>query len=170
MAGRDQRAANAAYYRRNRELERERVEVRQHGTVGLLRELRKQACMDCGGRFEPHQMDFDHRDASTKRFRLTSGGAMLRPTAVILDEASKSDVVCANCHRIRTWRRHRARPAAAGGTSRYLDRKRRYWRQQAALLDQRREVHAQIAVGGSRRVPWTSIIGIRQRSSRRSPG
>ena len=170
MAGRDQRAANAAYYRRNRELERERVEVRQHGTVGLLRELRKQACMDCGGRFEPHQMDFDHRDASTKRFRLTSGGAMLRPTAVILDEASKSDVVCANCHRIRTWRRHRARPAAAGGTSRYLDRKRRYWRHQAAVLDHAARSHAQIVVGGSRRVPWTSIIGIRQRSSRRSPG
>jgi hypothetical protein len=117
-----------------------RVRVRQRGTVELLRELRERACMDCGGKFESHHMDFDHRDESTKRFRLTSGGAMLKPTAVILDEVAKCDVVCANCHRIRTWQRHRARPAQHNGTSRYLDRKRRYWREQAALLDARRDV------------------------------
>ena len=110
VACRDQRPANVAYYRRNRASEIARVQVRQRGTVELLRGLRERPCMDCGGSFEPHQMDFDHRSDAMKSFRLTSGDALLRPTAVILDEAAKCDVVCANCHRIRTWQRHQARP------------------------------------------------------------
>jgi hypothetical protein len=101
MVRRSQRTANVAYYRRNRELEIARVRVRQQRTVAMLRELRDRPCMDCGGRFAPHQMDFDHRNGTTKRFRVTSGGAMLRPTRVLLDEVAKCDVVCANCHRIR---------------------------------------------------------------------
>jgi hypothetical protein len=140
VACRDQRPANVAYYRRNRESEIARVQVRQRGTVELLRELRERPCMDCGGSFEPHQMDFDHRDGATKSFRLTSGDALLRPTAVILDEAAKCDVVSANCHRIRTWQRHRVRPPAAPGASRYLDRKRTNWRRQATILDRCRAV------------------------------
>jgi hypothetical protein len=140
MVRRSQRTANVAYYRRNRQLEIARVRVRQQRTVAMLRELRDRPCMDCGGRFAPHQMDFDHRNGTTKRFRVTSGGAMLRPTRVLLDEVAKCDVVCANCHRIRTWQRHRARPSASHGSSRHLDRKRASWREQAALLDRCRDV------------------------------
>ena len=134
-----QRPANVAYYRRNRDLELARVRVRQAGTVELLRGLRDRPCLDCGSTFEPHQMDFDHRDGAMKRFRVTSGGAMLRPTSALLDEVAKCDVVCANCHRIRTQRRHEARARQPRGTSRYLDRKRRYWRDPARLLDELRD-------------------------------
>ena len=139
MGRRNQRAANA-YYHSNRAFEIARVATRQHGTVEMLRELRERPCMDCGGRFAPHQMDFDHRDVTAKQFRLTSGGAMLRPTLVLLEEVAKCDVVCANCHRIRTWQAHRARPQVSNGSSRYLDRKRAYWREQADLLDRHRDV------------------------------
>jgi hypothetical protein len=135
MPRRSQRSTNVAYYKRNRDLEIARVRVRQNGTIESLRELRERPCIDCGGTFEPHQMDFDHRAGAAKRFRLTSAGAMLRPTAVILEEVAKCDVVCANCHRIRTWQRHRQRPQIAAGRSRYLDRKRKNWREQAAMLD-----------------------------------
>jgi len=83
-------------------------------------------------------MDFDHRDGTVKRFRLTSGGAMLRPTAVLLDEAAKCDVVCANCHRIRTQRRHAERPVGLEHASRETERKRERWRAQARLLDRLR--------------------------------
>jgi hypothetical protein len=46
-------------------------------------------------------MDFDHRDPSQKRARVT---AMIgrAGTARILAEAAKCDIVCANCHRVRT--------------------------------------------------------------------
>jgi len=130
-----QRSANVAYYERNRAHELARVRVRQHGTLELLRELRTRPCAECGNTFAPHQMDFDHRDGTTKAFRLTSGGAMLRPSAALIEEAAKCDVVCANCHRLRTQRRHAARPMAMGGSSRSLTRKREAWRAQARLLN-----------------------------------
>jgi hypothetical protein len=99
---RDQRAANADYYRRNRTFETRRVRIRQAATRDYLRELRSVPCQDCGGVFEPHQLDFDHRDPSAKSFRLTSGSAMLASPARLRAEVAKCDVVCANCHRVRT--------------------------------------------------------------------
>ena len=139
MDRRSQRAANVGYYHRNRLFEIERVRVRQQGTVELLRELRTGPCMDCGQTFQPHQMDFDHREGTIKRFRLTDGGASLRPTPDLLEEAAKCDVVCANCHRIRTQRRHAARPLQTPGSSHGLEGRRRRWREQARSLDRLRD-------------------------------
>jgi hypothetical protein len=53
-------------------------------------------------------MDFDHRDPSAKGY--TVSRMLLRAsTEEILREAAKCDVVCANCHRMRTYlRRERA--------------------------------------------------------------
>jgi hypothetical protein len=49
-------------------------------------------------------MDFDHRDPDSKRAAVTRmiGRA---GTARILDEVAACDIVCANCHRLRTFRR-----------------------------------------------------------------
>lgn len=139
MSRPSQRSANVAYYERNREQEIARVRVRQQGAVELLRELRIRPCADCRGTFAPHQMDFDHRDGTTKSFRLTEGGAMLRPTEVLLAEAAKCDVVCANCHRVRTQQRHAAGLAASMAVSLDVERRREKWRRQARMLDRLRE-------------------------------
>lgn len=139
MVRASQRSANVGYYRRNRSPETARVRARQHGTVEFLRELRARPCAECGTVLAPHQMDFDHRDGTDKAFRLTSGGAMLRPVSAIIAEAAKCDVVCANCHRLRTQRRQAARPAATAGSSRSLARKRKVWRAQARMLDRLRD-------------------------------
>lgn len=98
----DQRAYNAAYYRANRESEITRVVLRQRAALELLRDLRRVACVDCGGVFPPYVMDFDHRDPTTKSFSLAAGHALLKTRAVLLAEVAKCDVVCANCHRVRT--------------------------------------------------------------------
>ena len=98
---RNQRPTNVDYYRRNREQELFRVKVRQAGTREMLREWRDVPCTDCGERYEPHQMDFDHRDPSIKLFNLTAGRAALMSTAKLRAEAAKCDIVCANCHRLR---------------------------------------------------------------------
>lgn len=131
---RDQRATNRDYYHRHRTREIARVRVRQDATRDYLRGLRETPCMDCGGVFEPYQMDFDHRDADTKAFRVTEGRAMLASRARLVLEVRKCDVVCANCHRIRTLRRDdpSARRVVA---SALLVRKRAYWHAQARLLD-----------------------------------
>lgn len=49
-------------------------------------------------------MDFDHRDPATKQYTVSRmvGRA---GTDAILVEVAKCDIVCANCHRVRTWRR-----------------------------------------------------------------
>jgi hypothetical protein len=134
-----QRPANVAYYRRNREREIERVSERQASTVTFLRDLRVAPCADCGLRYAPYQMDFDHRESTRKSFRLTAGAAMLKSRAALLEEVGKCDIVCANCHRVRTWLRQAGR-TAIGGSSKYLERKRAMWRNQAGLLDRLRHV------------------------------
>lgn len=137
-----QHAANVAYYWRNRQREIRRVRYRQSMTVTLLRDLRNGPCADCGDVFEPHQMDFDHRDPADKSFRLTEGRAMLMSRQRLLKETEKCDIVCANCHRMRTRAAHvrrLTRQAFQRGSSRYLDRKRARWQEHARLLDQLRD-------------------------------
>ena len=101
---RDQRPYNVGYYARNREAEIRRVQRRQWATVDWLRELRRVPCMDCGGTFPPHVMQFDHRDPKIKLFSLAAQNVFLKNRAMLQAEVAKCDVVCANCHRIRTER------------------------------------------------------------------
>ena len=55
-------------------------------------------------------MDFDHRDGTTKVSSVTR--LINRSIEVLLAEVAKCDIVCANCHRIRTFER-RGRAAVA---------------------------------------------------------
>ena len=57
-------------------------------------------CVDCGIRYPPYVMEFDHRPSEKKLFRISAG--INRKKAVLLVEMAKCDIVCANCHRIRT--------------------------------------------------------------------
>lgn len=76
----------------------------------LLHRMKAAPCADCGGTFDPVCMDFDHRPGEHKAFTISGnpGGRSLDAT---LAEIAKCDVVCANCHRIRTLRTrdHRAK-------------------------------------------------------------
>lgn len=61
-------------------------------------------CADCGGFFHHVAMDFDHvRGKKFKAVAQMVGAAY--PVANIAKEVAKCDLVCANCHRIRTWTR-----------------------------------------------------------------
>jgi predicted Zn-ribbon and HTH transcriptional regulator len=141
---RNQRPTNVDYYRRNRGREIFRVRVRQVGTVEMLREMRAMPCADCGERFEPHQMDFDHRDPTSKSFTIMSGRASLKSRDVLLAEVAKCDVVCANCHAVRSQRQSARRWENGGfGTSPRIDEKRRHWRSQAQTLRGFRSVPCQ---------------------------
>jgi hypothetical protein len=71
--------------------------------------IKSAPCMDCGKAFHPCQMDFDHRPGTVK---VTNIGRMVNDEyslGDILDEISKCDLVCANCHRLRTWLRRMGR-------------------------------------------------------------
>ena len=68
----------------------------------MVSELKEQSpCTDCGGYFHPQIMEYDHtsdnKHASVAR--LVSGGYSKE---AILKEIAKCELVCANCHRMRT--------------------------------------------------------------------
>jgi hypothetical protein len=138
---RDQHSFNVAYYSANRDAEKDRVVRRQLITRDFLRSLKGVPCADCGRRLRAIQMDFDHRDPGTRDFWLMSGRAMLMPRHRLLAEVEKCDVVCANCHRVRSQIRHADRLASTkrAGSSPYIERRRTRWRNQAALLDRLRD-------------------------------
>ena len=66
----------------------------------VLNQLKAAPCIDCGGVFPPCCMDYDHRDPKTKKFQVGSG--IMYGLDSLLEEIAKCDLVCANCHRIRT--------------------------------------------------------------------
>lgn len=66
----------------------------------LIDEGKARPCADCGHTFPSVCMDYDHRDPSSKLFSIAHFQGY--GYQAIRDEMSKCDVVCANCHRIRT--------------------------------------------------------------------
>lgn len=75
----------------------------------LLKKEKEEAksgpCMDCGNQFPPECMDWDHRPGEIK-YRNVS---QIRGKEKLMAEISKCDLVCANCHRIRSKRRRNER-------------------------------------------------------------
>lgn len=77
--------------------------------------LKDVPCMDCGGRFPPECMDFDHVRGEKK---FTIGPYVLcADQEWFLEEVLKCDIVCANCHRIRTKNRMRDRQMVKSSVS-----------------------------------------------------
>jgi hypothetical protein len=74
--------------------------------VVWMRDLKSAPCADCGGRFHPAAMSFDHLPGSIKVLDIAS---IVRRGSVGLavTEMEKCEIVCANCHAIRTFERRR---------------------------------------------------------------
>jgi hypothetical protein len=84
-----------------------RREHQQRNTEYCQRIKLERGCMDCGYRAHAEALDFDHRDPDTKGgniAQMTSSASLER----IIVEIEKCDVVCANCHRVRSARRRAA--------------------------------------------------------------
>lgn len=75
----------------------------------IVQNAKRRGCTDCGGLFAGCVMDFDHLNASTKSFDVCTCRG--RSTVKVLEEIAKCDLVCANCHRVRTARRRQGLPA-----------------------------------------------------------
>jgi hypothetical protein len=102
--------------------------------------------MNCGESFPPYVMDFDHRDPGKKLFAITTGSAHLMSREKLIIEIEKCDIVCANCHALRTYaslmeRRRRSSPEEwSPGTSPRIAYHRARWRSSAAMLNEIRDV------------------------------
>lgn len=97
-----QRAWQADRSEDERDAKRIARRARVNARIEWLHSLKNNPCMDCGGTFPPCAMDFDHREAESKEqgiCQMVRGGWSRER---ILAEIAKCDLVCANCHRIRT--------------------------------------------------------------------
>lgn len=65
-------------------------------------EIKSKPCSDCATSFPVCCMDFDHRSGTEKKFNVGSMFAHHYSRGLIETEISKCDLVCANCHRVRT--------------------------------------------------------------------
>lgn len=59
-------------------------------------------CMDCKQSFPTPCMEFDHREGTIKRYNVAVMVQNQHNLDSIREEAAKCDIVCVNCHRIRT--------------------------------------------------------------------
>lgn len=69
-----------------------------------LRRLKDRPCMDCEESYPWYVMQFDHREGTTaeRKGRLASKVCSLRALRL---EVARCDIICANCHAIRTHNR-----------------------------------------------------------------
>jgi hypothetical protein len=87
---------------RGRSLKRaeRRIEIR-----AILDKTKSTPCQDCGNCFPTVCMDFDHRPGEEKLFVLGSCTWLIPSLEELHAEIAKCDVVCSNCHRLRTFKR-----------------------------------------------------------------
>ncbi len=114
------RACHRTYQREYYERHKAYYVKLQDKRVARNREVIRQAkavpCADCGQRHPHYVMDFDHRPGEKKCFNLSIAAGQTRLSLEkILREIGKCDVVRANCHRERTYRRRLARRQAPAG-------------------------------------------------------
>ncbi len=91
---------------RHLEALRQRRKRRTARNKSVVEKLKSSPCADCHQVFPVEAMDFDHlydKEALISKLVYTAG------TERLLAEISKCEVVCSNCHRIRTAERLRSR-------------------------------------------------------------
>ncbi len=95
-------ATDEVYKEKNRV--RARINANKfHSFVNALKEGRP--CLDCSMVYPTYVMDFDHRDPTTKISEIATMRRRHVPLEKLLAEIAKCDLICSNCHRIRTHKR-----------------------------------------------------------------
>jgi hypothetical protein len=101
-----QRAAAREWARRNKDntnFHRTNARRKSRDIVQSIKE--KTPCADCGQHYPYFVMDFDHREDVDKLAHVATMVGKNAAHKKVMEEIDKCDVVCANCHRIRTARR-----------------------------------------------------------------
>ncbi|ACH62143.1 hypothetical protein MYRNA_144 [Mycobacterium phage Myrna] len=93
-----------AHYYANKQPYLDRAKAQRTAMSVWARQLKSGPCTDCGGTFHHFQMDWDHI-GDDKEFDVGKAVRIGYGKKRILAEIAKCELVCANCHRLRTWRR-----------------------------------------------------------------
>jgi hypothetical protein len=95
---------DAAWYRTNKARRRAKVRADRAAYVAWLDSLKEgKPCVDCGRTYPPYVMEWDHLPGAIKTLVLADTRKAAYSKKRILAELEKCDLVCANCHRERTF-------------------------------------------------------------------
>lgn len=90
-------------YRNNKKYYVDKAKVAKDEIKTFIRELKETTpCSDCKVKYPYYVMDFDH--LKDKTFNVST---CLKGKIQILNEIDKCEVVCSNCHRIRTHKKRK---------------------------------------------------------------
>jgi hypothetical protein len=98
-----QRAAQRAWAQKNSETMKEYRNKKRNKARRFIEEykINNSVCQDCKISYPPHMLDFDHvRGTKVDGIANMIKGANID---LIIEEINKCEIVCANCHRHRTW-------------------------------------------------------------------
>lgn len=100
---------NAQWYQKNKIIVSQRTKktnkLYRERAYTIANKLKSVPCADCKQSFPPIAMDFDHLEQFTKDDCIAHMIYKGRNLDLILAEIKKCEVVCAVCHRIRTYNR-----------------------------------------------------------------
>jgi hypothetical protein len=98
--------AKRRHYEANKNAWKARGKVARAATRQWVREFKQdKPCADCGMIYPHYVMDFDHRPGSGKVLDISTVQNYWTNRAAIQAELDKCYLVCANCHRIRSYER-----------------------------------------------------------------
>lgn len=104
----DIRRYRQEHYQKNKQYYKEKArrndKKRREATRKFVRDEKDIPCSDCGNKFPPYVMQYDHI-GDDKEFDLASAAGQGWSMKRIKAEIAKCEVVCANCHAERTYRR-----------------------------------------------------------------
>lgn len=95
--------ARTRWYRNNKDKHLANAKARKIQKREYIRQVKNVPCMDCGKKYPYYVMEFDHRKGELKFKDVAS--MVVEGFDRIKIEIAKCDVVCANCHRVRTFQR-----------------------------------------------------------------
>jgi hypothetical protein len=94
---------DAARYRRVRERHKDQAKAWTKRRIQEVQALKRGPCTDCKRSYPTYVMQWDH--IGTDKVACISDMAARASLERVMDEISKCELVCANCHAIRTYTR-----------------------------------------------------------------
>lgn len=90
------------HYANNKQYYKDKAVKNKNVVLEKIRTEKDKPCADCGNQYPYYVMDFDH--LGDKEFNISTASKNAS-WAKLKKEIDKCEVVCANCHRIRTHNR-----------------------------------------------------------------
>lgn len=102
MRRKSSRKTRRAFKRRFSDTSEQTIYRRRMDLRNRVAELKKGPCADCKRCYPACVMDFDHLPGTRKVNSVSAMVTLLCPWEKIMAEIRKCELVCSNCHRIRT--------------------------------------------------------------------